>query len=45
MRAGTKMLRIASLLQIIFGVGYFFLARFLLGQGQLSLGELSANRR
>ena len=33
MSAGTKMLRIASLLQMIFGVGYFFLARFLLGQG------------
>ena len=33
MSAGTKMLRIASLLQMIFGVGDFFLARFLLGQG------------
>ena len=31
MRSGTKMLRIASLLQIIFGLGYFLLARFLLG--------------
>ena len=35
------MLRIASLLQIIFGVAYFFLARFLLGEGEVSLGDLS----
>ena len=41
MRSGTKMLRVASLLQIIFGVGYFFLARFLLGEGEVVLGDLS----
>ena len=41
MRKGTKMLRIASFLQIIFGVVYFFLARFLLGEGEISLGDLS----
>lgn len=41
MRKGTKMLRIASLLQIIFGVVYFFLARFLLGEGEIRLGNLS----
>ncbi len=41
MRSGTKMLRIASLLQIVFGVGYFFLARFLLGEGEVVLGDLS----
>lgn len=41
MLSGTKGLRIASLLQIIFGVGYFFLARFLLGEGDVVLGELS----
>lgn len=41
MRSGTKMLRAASLLQIIFGVGYFFLARFLLGEGEVVLGDLS----
>ena len=35
------MLRVASLLQIIFGVGYFFLARFLLGEGEVVLGDLS----
>ena len=35
MRKGTNMLRIASVLQILFGVGYFFFARFLLGEGQL----------
>lgn len=36
MRKGTKMLRIASFLQIIFGVVYFFLARFLLGEGEIT---------
>ncbi len=41
MRSGTKGLRIASLLQIIFGVGYFFLARYLLGEGEVVLGDLS----
>lgn len=41
MRKGTKILRIASFLQIIFGVVYFFLARFLLGEGEISLGDLS----
>ena len=41
MRKGTKMLRIASFLQIIFGVVYFFLARFLLGEGEIILGDLS----
>ena len=41
MRSGTKMLRIASLLQIIFGLGYFLLARFLLGEGEVVLGDLS----
>ena len=41
MRSGTKMLRVASLLQIIFGVGYFFLARFLLGEGEVVLGDMS----
>ena len=41
MRNGTKMLRIASLLQIFFGVAYFFFARFLLGAGEVSLGDLS----
>ena len=41
MRKGTKMLRIASLLQIIFGVAYFFLARLLLGKGEIDLGNLS----
>ena len=41
MRNGTKMLRIASLLQIFFGVAYFFFARFLLGEGEVSLGDLS----
>ena len=40
MRKGTKMLRIASLLQIIFGVAYFFLARLLLGKGEIDLGNL-----
>ena len=35
------MLRIASLLQIIFGVAYFFLARLLLGKGEVDLGNLS----
>ena len=35
------MLRIASFLQIIFGVVYFFLARFLLGEGEIILGDLS----
>ena len=41
MRSGTKGLRIASLLQIIFGVGYFFLARYLLGEGEVVLGDMS----
>ena len=41
MRSGTKMLRIASLLQIIFGLGYFLLARFLLGEGEVVLGDMS----
>ena len=41
MRKGTKMLRIASFLQIISGVVYFFLARFLLGEGEIILGDLS----
>ena len=41
MRSGTKGLRIASLLQIIFGVGYFFLARCLLGEGEVVLGDMS----
>ena len=41
MRSGTKGLRIASLLQIIFGVGYFFLARYLLGEDEVVLGDLS----
>ena len=35
------MLRIASFLQIFFGVAYFFFARFLLGEGEVSLGDLS----
>lgn len=37
MRSGTKMLRTASLLQIIFGLGYFLLARFLLGEDEDAL--------
>ena len=41
MRSGTRLLRIGSLLQIIFGVAYFFLARFLLGEGEVVLGDLS----
>ena len=41
MRSGTKLLRIASLLQILFGVGYFLLARFLLGEGEVVLGDMS----
>ena len=41
MRSGTKMLRIASLLQIIFGLGHFLLARFLLGEGEVVLGDMS----
>lgn len=41
MRSGTKMLRIASFLQIFLGVAYFFFIRFLLGAGDVNLGGLS----
>ena len=41
MRSGTKLLRIGSLLQILFGAGYFLLARFLLGEGDVDLGGMS----
>ena len=41
MRSGTKLLRIGSLLQILFGAGYFLLARFLLGEGDVALGGMS----